>query len=53
MLMTMTKKAPRKVMKTMLDSLVGQNKMDNGTHARGGTGRMISKTGNTIDLLQK
>ena len=45
--MVITKNAPMNVMKTMLDSLVGQNRMETGTHASGGIGRSSSNTGNT------
>jgi hypothetical protein len=41
----MIKKAPMNVIKTMLDSFVGQNKIDMGTQARGGIGRSSSNTG--------
>ena len=44
MLITTMKNAPRKVTKTMLISGVGQMTAT-GTHASGGTGRMISNTG--------
>ena len=44
-LMTIIKKAPINVIKMMLDSLVGQNRIDIGTQASGGIGRNNSKTG--------
>ena len=43
----MMKKAPMKVMKMMLDSVVGQKRIEIGTQASGGIGRMISMTGYT------
>ena len=45
MLITTMKNAPRKVTKTILISGVGQKMTATGTHASGGTGRMISNTG--------
>ena len=48
--MTIMKNAPMNVMKMMEDSVVGQNRMESGTHASGGIGRMISKAGNTSPL---
>ena len=36
---------PIKVIKIMLDSLVGQNRIDIGTHASGGIGLSSSNTG--------
>ena len=39
------KKAPMKVMKTMLASLFGQSMIDIGTQAIAGIGRRISTTG--------
>ncbi len=43
----MIKNAPIKVMKIMLDSFVGQNKIERGTQASGGIGLIISNTGKT------
>ena len=43
--MTMVKNAPRKVTNAMDISFVGQKMSDAGTHASGGIGRRISKTG--------
>jgi len=43
---TTVKKAPRKMTKMILNSVVGQKMIDVGTQASGGIGRKISRGGN-------
>src|SRR3984893_11664176 len=49
-LMMIGKKAPMKVRKVMVASLVGQNRMESGSQASGGIGRSSSRTGKVVSL---
>src|SRR6266478_527102 len=49
-LMSMGKKAPMKVRKIMVPSLLGQNRMARGSQASGGMGRSSSSTGKIVCL---
>src|SRR5437660_10427538 len=48
--MRIGKKAPMKVRKVIVPSLLGQNRMDRGSHASGGIGRKSSSTGKAVSL---
>src|SRR5215510_6937436 len=49
-LITTVKNDPRKMIDTTVSSMLGQKRIESGTHARGGIGRSVSKTGKKVSL---